>query len=60
MEPLFGVFPLLGVLISLVLPLAMIILFVMLVTSTKRQEALMKEILKELRKNQSDKSYLDR
>ncbi|MCM3125458.1 hypothetical protein QNH36_04725 [Mesobacillus sp. AQ2] len=60
MEPLFGVFPLLGVLISLVLPLAMIILFVMLVTSTKRQEALMKEILEELRKNQSDKSYLDR
>lgn len=60
MEPLFGVFPLLVVLISLVLPLAMIILFVMLVTSTKRQEALMKEILKELRKNQSDKSYLDR
>lgn len=60
MEPLFGVFPLLGVLISLVLPLAMIILFVMLVTSTKRQEALMKEILEELRKNQSDKSYLER
>lgn len=60
MEPFFGVFGVLGVLISLVLPLAMIILFVVLVTSTKRQEALMKEILEELRKNQSDKSYLDR
>ncbi|MBT2679779.1 hypothetical protein J7E38_12265 [Bacillus sp. ISL-35] len=60
MEPFFGVFGLLGVLISLVLPLAMIILFVMLVTSTKRQEALMKEILEELRKNQPDKSFLNR
>jgi hypothetical protein len=60
MEPFFGVFGLLGVLISLVLPLAMIILFIILVTSTKRQEALMKEILEELRKNQSDKSYLER
>ncbi|CAM3892588.1 hypothetical protein [Mesobacillus thioparans] len=60
MEPFFGVFGLLGVLISLVLPLAMIILFVMLVTSTKRQEALMKEILQELRKDQTDRTYLDR
>ncbi len=59
MEPFFGVFGLLGVLISLVLPLAMIILFVMLVTSTKRQEALMKEILQELRKDQSNRTYLD-
>lgn len=59
MEPMFGVFGLLGVLISLVLPLAMIILFIMLVMSTKRQEALMTEILAELRRKSADKSYLD-
>lgn len=59
MEPFFGLFGLIGVLISIVLPIAMIILFVMLVTSTKRQEALMKEILAELRKKNSDQSYLN-
>ncbi len=57
--PMLGVAGLLGVLISLVLPLAMIILFIMLVMSTKRQEALMTEILAELRRKSADKSYLD-
>lgn len=59
MEPFVGVFGLLGILISLVLPIAMIVLFVMLVTSTKRQEALMTEILAELRRKNTDKDYLN-
>ena len=59
MEPMFGVFGLLGVLISIGLPIVMIVLFVMLVTSTKRQEALLTEILSEMRRKNPDKSYLD-
>lgn len=59
MEPFVGLFGLLGILISLVLPIAMIVLFVMLVTSTKRQEALMTEILAELRRKNTDKDYLN-
>jgi heme exporter protein D len=54
MEGFFGVFGLMGILISLVLPIALIVLFIMLVTSTKRQEALMTEILAELRRKNTD------
>jgi hypothetical protein len=54
MDPFIGVFGLYGILVSIVIPLALIILFVILVISTKRQEALMKEILAELRKNPLD------
>jgi uncharacterized membrane protein len=59
MEGFFGVFGLMGILISLVLPIALIVLFIMLVTSTKRQEALMTEILAELRRKNTDKDYLN-
>jgi heme exporter protein D len=59
MEPFFGVFGLMGILISLVLPIAMIVLFIMLVTSTKRQEAMMREILAELKRKNTDKYYLN-
>ncbi|MBT2693941.1 hypothetical protein [Bacillus sp. ISL-55] len=48
MEPLFGLFGLFGVLLSIGLPIVLIVLFVMLVTSTKRQEALLNDILAEL------------
>jgi heme exporter protein D len=59
MEPLIGLFGLFGVLLSIGLPIVLIVLFVMLVTSTKRQEALMKEILEEMRRKNVDMNYLD-
>lgn len=59
MEGLFGVFGLLGVLISVGIPVVMIVLFVILVTSTKRQEALLKEILVELRQKEANRDYLN-
>lgn len=59
MEGLFGVLGLLGVLISVGIPVVMIVLFVILVTSTKRQEALLKEILVELRQKEANRDYLN-
>jgi len=53
MEPFFGLFGLLGVLLSIGLPIILIVLFVMLVTSTKREEALLTDILEELRRKDS-------
>ncbi|WNF23672.1 hypothetical protein [Mesobacillus jeotgali] len=53
MEPFFGLFGLVGILLSIGLPIVLIVLFVMLVTSTKRQEALLTEILSELRSKDS-------
>ena len=53
MEPFFGLFGLVGILLSIGLPIVLIVLFVMLVTSTKRQEALLNEILSELRRKDS-------
>jgi hypothetical protein len=53
MEGFVGLFGLMGVLISVGIPIVMIILFVMLVTSTKRQEALLTEILAELKKKET-------
>ncbi|WP_170169130.1 hypothetical protein [Mesobacillus subterraneus] len=50
MEPFFGLFGLFGILISIGLPIVLIVLFVMLVSSTKRQVTLMTEILVELRR----------
>ncbi|MGV2940339.1 hypothetical protein AB5I83_12155 [Mesobacillus sp. LC4] len=50
MEPFFGLFGLVGILLSIGLPIVLIVLYVMLVTSTKRQEALLTEILAELRR----------
>ncbi|MFT9598519.1 hypothetical protein [Mesobacillus sp.] len=60
MEPLFGLFGLFGVLLSIGLPIVLIVLFVMLVTSTKRQEALLTDILAELRRTDSTHEHLDR
>jgi heme exporter protein D len=59
MEPLFGLFGLFGVLLSIGLPIVLIVLFVMLVTSTKRQEALLNEILAELRGKNSIQDHKD-
>jgi heme exporter protein D len=53
MEPFFGLFGLFGILFSIGLPIVLIVLFVMLVTSTKRQEALLSDILAELRRKDS-------
>jgi hypothetical protein len=53
MEGFVGLFGLMGVLISIGLPIVMIVLFIMLVTSTKRQEALLTEILAELKKKET-------
>lgn len=60
MEPMFGVFGLFGILLSIGLPIVLIVLFVMLVTSTKRQEALLTEILAQLRRKDSDQDHLNR
>jgi hypothetical protein len=53
MEGFVGLFGLMGVLTSIGLPIVMIVLFIMLVTSTKRQEALLTEILAELKKKET-------
>ncbi|ESU32156.1 hypothetical protein G3A_12825 [Bacillus sp. 17376] len=60
MEPLFGLFGLFGVLLSIGLPIVLIVLFVMMVTSTKRQESLLTEILAELRKKDPTQDHLNR
>ncbi|WLR54337.1 hypothetical protein LC048_18100 [Mesobacillus subterraneus] len=60
MEPLLGLFGLFGVLLSIGVPIVLIVLFVMLVMSTKRQEATLNEILAELRKKDSSQDYLNR
>lgn len=60
MEPFFGLFGLFGILLSIGLPIVLIVLFVMLVTSTKRQEALLNQILAELKKKDSTHNHLDR
>jgi heme exporter protein D len=59
MEPFFGLFCLFGILFSIGLPIVLIVLFVMLVTSTKRQEALLSDILAELRRKDSTQDQLD-
>ncbi len=50
MDGFFGLFGLFGVLISIGIPVTVIVLFVILVASTKRQETLLNEILAELKK----------
>ncbi|MBS8266628.1 hypothetical protein DYI25_19575 [Mesobacillus boroniphilus] len=60
MEPFFGLFGLFGILLSIGLPIVLIVLFVMLVTSTKRQEALLTDILAELRRKDSTQDHLNR
>lgn len=55
MDGLAGLFGYFGIMASLGIPVVMIALFVMLVSSTKRQEAILNEILLELKKKDGNK-----
>ncbi|HAQ07878.1 MAG TPA: hypothetical protein DCR24_10270 [Bacillus bacterium] len=59
MEAFMGIFGLLGVLTTVGIPVIMVVLFVMLVTSTKKQESLLTEILSELKRKDTNKDNYD-
>ncbi|MGA9227857.1 MAG: hypothetical protein WB217_16045 [Mesobacillus sp.] len=59
MEGLVGLFGFFGIMASIGVPIVMIALFVMLVTSTKRQETILKDILAELKKKDGNKDFIE-
>lgn len=59
MEGLVGLFGFFGIMASIGIPIVMIALFVMLVTSTKRQETILKDILAELKKKDRNKDFIE-
>ncbi|WP_423409278.1 hypothetical protein AABM38_04175 [Heyndrickxia sp. MSNUG] len=59
MEGLVGLFGFFGIMASIGVPIVMIALFVMLVTSTKRQETILKDILEELKKKDRNKDFIE-
>jgi len=58
MEGFIGMLGFFGVIASIGVPIVMIALFVTLVTSTKRQEAILNEILLELKKKDETKDHI--
>jgi heme exporter protein D len=60
MDGFAGLFGFFGIMASLGIPIVMIALFVMLVTSTKRQEAILNEILLELKKKEGNKVFIEK
>jgi len=59
MEGLVGLFGFFGIMASIGIPIVMITLFVILVTSTKRQEKILNEILLELKKTDGHKNHIE-
>ena len=59
MEGLMGLFGFFGIMASIGVPIVMIALFVMLVTSTKRQETILRDILEELKKKEGNKGFIE-
>ncbi|MEH7441292.1 hypothetical protein V7201_03065 [Bacillus sp. JJ1122] len=59
MEGLVGLFGFFGIMASIGVPIVMIALFVMLVTSTKRQETILKDILEELKRKDRNKDFIE-
>lgn len=57
MEAVFPIMGLFGVLVSLGAPILMIVGFVLVYQSLKRQEAILTEIANELKKNNSNTMY---
>jgi heme exporter protein D len=59
MEGLVGLFGFFGIMASIGVPIVMVALFVVLVTSTKRQERILNEILSELKKKDGHKNHTE-
>lgn len=59
MEGLVGLFGFFGIMASIGVPIVIIALFVMLVTSTKRQETILKDILEELKKKDRNNDFIE-
>jgi uncharacterized membrane protein len=58
MEGFVGLFGFFGIMASIGVPIVMIALFIMLVTSTKRQEEILNKILLELKKKDVTKDHI--